>query len=424
MSQLQYTNHEADIISYPLRDALIGIINPGRYFGYKDFSEYQAQSGDNVYVRISHTNGIKKYDESTPPALEANRSIAVTTQGTIIADDENRDFTIPLTNGGCANGVWHIIYMEHNYIQIAGSNPATFGVKSGADDAVIPILDSVTKQVPIVYIKEIIGATTYAELEITPAQCAGHVGDFDFGKKLWGDDGDKYLSEVLGKNMGSIPSEGIFGRRIYTEQNYVDNGESITTSLDALDVILFDTATTLAELKLDDLQDPDDNTDLDVSLSAHGLCPKLPPVNGTYLDDNGNWTAPPGKRLVWRDQVVTADFGKSDFGNFAAANGLIDLSSIVPSDCDIAWIRVTVRSVHSTATSAFVLGFHKDAAVGGPSNIELEASGTTEETKGFLSTIMGINTANKTFRWYIDSGDPEADCASISVLVLAWQTAS
>ena len=61
MAQKQYTTYQADILSFELRDALVGIIKPGRYIGYDAMTEYQVQVGDNVYVRISHSNGINKY---------------------------------------------------------------------------------------------------------------------------------------------------------------------------------------------------------------------------------------------------------------------------------------------------------------------------------------------------------------------------
>ena len=46
-------------------------------------------------------------------------------------------------------------------------------------------------------------------------------------------------------------------------------------------------------VKLDDLAAPDDNTDLDVSTSLHGLVPKGANV-GNFLKDNGTWAAPGG----------------------------------------------------------------------------------------------------------------------------------
>jgi len=45
-------------------------------------------------------------------------------------------------------------------------------------------------------------------------------------------------------------------------------------------------------VKLDDLASPDDNTDLNVSISTHGLCPKLNNVATDFLNGQGGWSAP------------------------------------------------------------------------------------------------------------------------------------
>lgn len=45
----------------------------------------------------------------------------------------------------------------------------------------------------------------------------------------------------------------------------------------------------LSALKLDDLAAPDNNTDLNVSTTAHGLCPVLPNDANKYLNGLGNW---------------------------------------------------------------------------------------------------------------------------------------
>lgn len=47
-------------------------------------------------------------------------------------------------------------------------------------------------------------------------------------------------------------------------------------------------------IKLDDLAAPDDNTDLDSTISAHGLLPKLGGGTTNYLRADGTWAAPPG----------------------------------------------------------------------------------------------------------------------------------
>jgi len=47
-------------------------------------------------------------------------------------------------------------------------------------------------------------------------------------------------------------------------------------------------------IKLDNLATPDDNTDLNVSITAHGLTPKLSNVLTQFLNGQGGWTAPVG----------------------------------------------------------------------------------------------------------------------------------
>lgn len=45
-------------------------------------------------------------------------------------------------------------------------------------------------------------------------------------------------------------------------------------------------------IKLDDLAAPDNNTDLDVSITVHGLCPKAPNDTTKYLRGDGSWQVP------------------------------------------------------------------------------------------------------------------------------------
>lgn len=45
-------------------------------------------------------------------------------------------------------------------------------------------------------------------------------------------------------------------------------------------------------LKLDDLQEPDDNTDLNASTVRHGLMPKLDGNGAHYLAGDGTWKSP------------------------------------------------------------------------------------------------------------------------------------
>jgi hypothetical protein len=51
-------------------------------------------------------------------------------------------------------------------------------------------------------------------------------------------------------------------------------------------------------IKLDDLAVPDDNTDLNVSTSIHGLCPKITDTS-KFLKGDGTWATPAGGGEAW-----------------------------------------------------------------------------------------------------------------------------
>jgi len=54
-----------------------------------------------------------------------------------------------------------------------------------------------------------------------------------------------------------------------------------------------------SQIKLDDLAATDDNTDLNASITAHGLLPKLANNTTTFLRGDGSWAAPSGSAKAW-----------------------------------------------------------------------------------------------------------------------------
>ena len=64
----------------------------------------------------------------------------------------------------------------------------------------------------------------------------------------------------------------------------------------------------LDELALDALGAASDNTDLDVTGAAHGLCPKLPSDATQFLDGEGAWAipggAPTGAMVMWMTETA------------------------------------------------------------------------------------------------------------------------
>ena len=81
-------------------------------------------------------------------------------------------------------------------------------------------------------------------------------------------------------------------------------------------------------IKLDDLAAPDDNTDLDVSTSAHGLMPKLPNIAGQFLNGKGSWAVPAGgSGSDTYQSMVSADDSTQDYlEGKIIGEGLLDIS--------------------------------------------------------------------------------------------------
>lgn len=68
-------------------------------------------------------------------------------------------------------------------------------------------------------------------------------------------------------------------------------------------------------IKLDDLESPDDNTDLNVSASKHGLCPKLPNDSSKFLNGVGQWAVPSGGGSSSRQIIIDESFDSLNVGN-------------------------------------------------------------------------------------------------------------
>jgi len=417
-AQRQYTTYQADILSFELRDALLGVLMPGRYRGYNLMAEYDTQVGDNVYCRFTHPAGISKYDQDSPPVLEAKRGIAITTQGTIIAEDGNVDVTVVLINGGASDTVVHLLYMEHVYDgAVPGANNATYGIKSGTEGGGIPSLTSPTKQVIIGYIIEPIGAAQFSNL--TYYRYYPGIGDEGLYKILFQKD------NLGGIDMGTYPSsdQGVIGNRNFSGNNYLTDFNSITEALSALDTAIKARADAIDDIpntKLDDWATPDDNTDLDVHSDQHGLCPKLPPADRTlkYLRGDGQWVIPLGGKMVMRtgafDTVVTYNSASPD-------ENLVDLQGIVPTDADVAIIRIHLHTANLAAGSAIIVAARVDEGGYSYQGNIYNYSDSARSPSMYDQFLIPL-VSNRYFYFYIMGGKPYVD--QIGIACVGWQTYS
>ena len=75
-------------------------------------------------------------------------------------------------------------------------------------------------------------------------------------------------------------------------------------------------------IKIDDLAAPDDNTDLNVSISAHGLCPKLSNNSSEYLNGVGGFSSP----TVGAAERVNFPIRKASVGTIAKGKAVYVVS--------------------------------------------------------------------------------------------------
>lgn len=364
MAQKQFTTYKQDITSFELRSALLGIVRPGRYSGYNSMSADGTPSGGNIPLKISHgVNGVKILEigaSSLTGGYGGGLGVAVTTQGTIIREDQGISLTIP-DNSGEIDVRYYAIYLEHDFVEVQGANPATYGFITGnvgdvPDDVII--LEEYHRVI-LGWIRADAGATSISDLTYFPSPSLDDVGEDMVLQKLFGVITSKYIlnTESTG-NVGPIPSDGIIGNRKYSYDNYVNSGESITDSIGNLDESVktnSDSIISLVSRKLDDLSTPDDNTDLNATTSYHGLLPKLPSTDATkrYLRGDGYWTYPEA-RVMQRRLVTqgTADISLADLtATTVGAWVEVPLSGVVNSETRYVELQLW-WSLHPTNTSS------------------------------------------------------------------------
>lgn len=364
MAQKQFTTYEADVTSFELREAMLGILRPGRYVGYNKIEANGSPSTD-IPITLSHDStsykNIKKASEATPPTLGSAIGVAVSTQGGLIHEDQDINLNISfLSQTGYVR--YDVIYMEHEYIQSAGLNPATYGVKEGTPietsaelSTGIPTLDNPEKQSPIGIVKVPDGASVVGDLTYIPYPV--WIGDADLTEKLFG----LYFPDLPDNILNNIIGDMDFSSSV----TWLDETKSITENLEAIDLgaktaidsnasDISTLQSDLSNLKLDDLQAPDDNTDLNASITAHGLFPKLSDEADEFLNGKGVWK----DILDYANRIdflvsTTIAFDKTDISATGSNSGTLDLSTFVSTGTKAVLVEVELQ--FNTNLQQFIL---------------------------------------------------------------------
>lgn len=112
-----------------------------------------------------------------------------------------------------------------------------------------------------------------------------------------------------------------------------------------------------ATVKLDDLQSPDDNTDLNVSTSAHGLMPKLPNLAAQFINGQGSW-----KTLQAAVNLIIGD------GSNAITSG-VKAYLAIPDD-----LEIVSATLLADASGSIVIDIKKAAYADWPTSTSIVAS--------------------------------------------------
>ena len=170
MAQKQFTTFQADILSFELREALLGIARPGRFSGFDQIAADGAPSGGTIFLALSHSAaGVQKLFNGQS-SLEDPIGVAVTTQGTVIHDDDvSIDIDIP-DNSGSGSIRWYLVFIEHDYVEVPGANNASYGFVAGTPGSGIPALTEPYHRVILGYIRADGSATSISGLTYFPAE--------------------------------------------------------------------------------------------------------------------------------------------------------------------------------------------------------------------------------------------------------------
>jgi len=100
-------------------------------------------------------------------------------------------------------------------------------------------------------------------------------------------------------------------------------------------------------IKLDDLAAPDDNTDLNVSTSAHGLVPKAPNLPRQYFNGTAAWSYPVPELTASKTADYTAAAG--DWALFDLSAASADVTLTLPATPSVGdRVVVTQTTKHAT----------------------------------------------------------------------------
>lgn len=186
MAQKRFTTYKASVESFPLGEANVGILKPGRYNGFDSMS-----TSDNISVTISHTGLVPKTDTNNAQVVFGALFMPT---GIVIHEDESVILNMPSTSSPGAGDPTtrnFLVVCEHNYQQVKGGVEANYLIIANPTFGTgVPSLTNPATQVAIgVITKDYSAGTLSYAKKVNPI--AGDMTDLELYKLI-----EKYIPKV------------------------------------------------------------------------------------------------------------------------------------------------------------------------------------------------------------------------------------
>lgn len=372
MAEKQFITYKADITSFEAREAMLGVLSPGRYRGYSDISSGGTPAAGIIPIHLNHTTtGVQKGTHANPPALSDKTGIVITPQGTII---HNTDIDIDIgIDEGITSTRIDLIYVEHEYYDVQGANPSIMGVQKGTPGGGIPTLSKPAEQVAIIKVTISSTATVFGDL-VFEALSPALLGDYDI---------DGEIQDII---------TSVIGDRVYAEENYITSEETLTESIDKLDISLQDEADARVALGNRGIDNASwgaltDITNNDVSEAAHGLAPKAPGLTGRdykYLSGEADYRSllEDAAKVTPASSLNSADWDEVSLDLANQNSGTIDVSSKLPANFVGGLAIIRVYGITASATGGEIHFWNNAVDAGkGPCIRVSTTIGSTQDTQ-------------------------------------------
>lgn len=158
-------------------------------------------------------------------------------------------------------------------------------------------------------------------------------------------------------------------------------------------------------VKLDDLDTPDDNTDLNTSTGAHGLAPKLDDDDSHYLDGKGAWTTPAGGGGIFgADYESEVSLAESSTTSSSFQTKLQHVTPALTGTYRVAWSALMYHSTVADSVQARLMNVTDTVDVTGTASKESNHNDDRIQVGAFAEVVFSGVAKTFEIQWRQDRG--------------------